>query len=243
MSLRVVSRARFGRARVSGVLGARLRARCGRFRARFGRVWGAFRARLRARLWARMRARFGRAFRWSVFCGRGCFHAIQLEILVRMVHVPSLDVSRAPQTQNTPRTTPERPQNTPRTPQNASERWRKRVLVVAWNIWTQELTRTTNFLFSGSGHPCLLLALTVLAVLSIRKIEKNIDFRAQKWEPKNNARMHPSLMSFTVAAYIYIYIHMYIYICMCLFIHPHAYTHTSMYVLNIYTFMLGVAHL
>ena len=109
------------------------------------------------------------AHRWSVFCGRGCFHAIQLEILVRMVHVPSLDVSRAPQTQNTPRTTPERPQNTPRTPQNASERWRKRVLVVAWNIWTQELTRTTNFLFSGSGHPCLLLALTVLAVLSIRK--------------------------------------------------------------------------
>ena len=62
------------------------------------------------------------AHRWSVFCGRGCFHAIQLEILVRMVHVPSLDVSRAPHTQNTPRTTPERPQNTPRTtseqPQN-----------------------------------------------------------------------------------------------------------------------------
>ena len=38
------------------------------------------------------------AHRWYVCTGRGCFHAIQLEILVRMVHVPSLDVSRASQT-------------------------------------------------------------------------------------------------------------------------------------------------
>ena len=38
------------------------------------------------------------AHRGYVCTGRGCFHAIQLEILVRMVHVLSLDVSRASQT-------------------------------------------------------------------------------------------------------------------------------------------------
>ena len=60
-------------------------------------------------------------------------------------------------------------------------------------------------------RPC-----TILAVLSIRKNENNIDFRAQKWDPKNNARMHPSLMSFTVGVHV---------------------------MLKIYTSMLGAIHL
>ena len=95
------------------------------------------------------------AHRWSVFCGRGCFHAIQLEILVRMVHVPSLDVSRAPQT-------PERPQNTPRTPQNASERWRKRVLVVAKLATSRPQNwgpKTVCILDPYEGPPQLMLAI------------------------------------------------------------------------------------
>ena len=77
------------------------------------------------------------------------------------------------QAQNNPGTGPEQPQNNPRTT-------------------PATLEQPQNFVTSG-----LLPTLYSLFFRS-EKIEKNIDFRAQKWDPKNNARMHPSLMSFTV---------------------------------------------
>jgi hypothetical protein len=64
----------------------------------------------------------GFRFVW-LFSGRqGCFHGIQLAKLPRVALTASLDVKRAPQTQNSPRTTPEQPQNAPERPQNAPER-------------------------------------------------------------------------------------------------------------------------
>ena len=50
---------------------------------------------------------------WLSSGRRGCFHGIQLAKLTRVAVTASLDVKRAPQTQNTPRTTPEQAQNDP----------------------------------------------------------------------------------------------------------------------------------
>ena len=87
---------------------ARRFARAFRSRARFGRDIDL--ALLRA-ISAWVCFAVGFRFVWLFSGRRGCFHGIQLAKLPRVALAASLDVKRAPQTQNTPRTTLEQPQN------------------------------------------------------------------------------------------------------------------------------------
>ena len=89
---------------------ARRFARAFRSRARFGRDIDL--ALLRA-ISAWVCFAVGFRFVWLFSGRRGCFHGIQLAKLPRVALAASLDVKRAPQTQNTPRTTPEQAQNDP----------------------------------------------------------------------------------------------------------------------------------
>ena len=129
------------------------------------------------------------------------------------------------QPQNKPRTTPEQPQNGPRTPQNASERWRKRVLVVAWNIWTQELTSTRSS-FDPNSCPN-----STRCSFCPKKLKKTLISGPRNGTPKTMPECTPpscpsQLLHIYVCMYVFVHtstcIHTYIYVCV-----EHLYIHVG----------------